>query len=271
MSSMTDTKPRDPGKWLGVGSQADLRAYQANQVAGLIETTTKKPLGAALKAAREERGWSVVQLARRAGVSRQYVYSVEAGDSTPGLGILRQLAEALGVDWIEFVPADHREKQHEEIDGTSRQGAAPIGIRLVAKDIAAGPGALPDVDSDSLYYFREEWLRKRGWTAKQKDRFACIKLGSDATASSMIPTIWPQSVVLLDREPNRDRVKARSLWLVRDSEGEAIKRVTRLPDALILESDNPLPAYAAKRLPVKGVVVQNVLLARVLWWATEVD
>lgn len=60
-----------------------------------------------LQAARESRGWSQIELARSAGVSRQLIGAVEAGRHAPRVDAALALARALGVS-VEylFAPAD---------------------------------------------------------------------------------------------------------------------------------------------------------------------
>src|SRR5712691_10967102 len=48
-----------------------------------------------LEALRQRRGFSVAQLARMAGVTRQTVYAMEAGDYVPNTAVALKLARAL--------------------------------------------------------------------------------------------------------------------------------------------------------------------------------
>lgn len=47
--------------------------------------------------ARERRGWSMDELARRARVSKTHLWSVESGESAPSVPVFLRLAEALGL------------------------------------------------------------------------------------------------------------------------------------------------------------------------------
>jgi transcriptional regulator with XRE-family HTH domain len=55
------------------------------------------PLGRKLKQVREAKGLTQTALAKKAGVSRAYVFRIEAGGADPTVGILRKLAKALRV------------------------------------------------------------------------------------------------------------------------------------------------------------------------------
>src|SRR4028119_535987 len=57
---------------------------------------TVSALGAKLAAARAERGWSLAELARRAGLSTGAVHKVEKSDMTPTIATLMKIAAALG-------------------------------------------------------------------------------------------------------------------------------------------------------------------------------
>lgn len=144
-----------------------------------------------------------------------------------------------------------------------------LGIPLVADDIAAGNGALPEVPDERIYWFRESWLNGLGY--RTPGRFACIRLGNDARASSMLPTIPPLSVVLVDRYARRENPPARSVWLVEDGEGPVVKRITLVSAGLIIESDNPAPQYHARFIPLEDRRIQDVLRGRAVWWAVEAE
>jgi len=57
-----------------------------------------------LKALREDRGLSQVDLAKKADVGRTYIVKLESGDKkNPSLDILKKLAKALGVPVTELL------------------------------------------------------------------------------------------------------------------------------------------------------------------------
>jgi ribosome-binding protein aMBF1 (putative translation factor) len=66
-------------------------------------------LAAAIRARREELGWSQRQLAERAGMSQPGVARFEAGGTTPTLPLLERLAAALGLTLtVSLAPAERR-------------------------------------------------------------------------------------------------------------------------------------------------------------------
>jgi transcriptional regulator with XRE-family HTH domain len=57
-----------------------------------------KRLSVAIRQAREQKGVSQAELAKRARVAQGYISDLEAGAKrNPGIGVLKRLAKALGV------------------------------------------------------------------------------------------------------------------------------------------------------------------------------
>ena len=67
-----------------------------------IERTVSE-LGAKVAGARGARGWSLAQLAQRAGVSAATVHKIEKGGMTPTIASLMKIASALGTSVAYFV------------------------------------------------------------------------------------------------------------------------------------------------------------------------
>jgi transcriptional regulator with XRE-family HTH domain len=61
-------------------------------------------VGAAVRALRTGRGWSMRELARRAGVSQPFITKLERGDMLPSIATLYDLAHALGVSPSHLLP-----------------------------------------------------------------------------------------------------------------------------------------------------------------------
>lgn len=65
-------------------------------------------LGAAVRALREQKGWSQTQLARAASMTQPAIARFEAGGTVPTLPVLQRLAHALDADLtISVVPHPH--------------------------------------------------------------------------------------------------------------------------------------------------------------------
>lgn len=55
------------------------------------------PMGQEIRRLREQRGWSLGELAKRGGTTKSYVFGIENGQSVPTIGKFWKLAHALGV------------------------------------------------------------------------------------------------------------------------------------------------------------------------------
>lgn len=83
------------------GRPAAAEAYQAARL--------RFELAEAIRARREELGWSQRQLAERAGMTQPGVARFEAGGTTPTLPLLERLADALGLTLsVSLVPPQRR-------------------------------------------------------------------------------------------------------------------------------------------------------------------
>ncbi|MFE0651323.1 helix-turn-helix domain-containing protein [Streptomyces sp. NPDC059534] len=65
--------------------------------------TRRQAIGARIRAAREHANLSQLALADRCGVDHKTVHRIEYGQSDPGLGLLIQIAHAVGVPLAELV------------------------------------------------------------------------------------------------------------------------------------------------------------------------
>lgn len=64
---------------------------------GGVSNAVERRVGEQLQAVRSHRGWSLRELAQASGLSLTTVHQVETGRTSPGLGTLQSLANALGV------------------------------------------------------------------------------------------------------------------------------------------------------------------------------
>ncbi len=64
---------------------------------------TRKQLAMRLRKAREGTGLTQVIVAKKARITRQYLYKLEAGKADPTVAVLQRLAKALGVPVTELL------------------------------------------------------------------------------------------------------------------------------------------------------------------------
>lgn len=101
-------------------------------------------LGARLRALREDRGLSLSELARSAGVSRRYLTEAEAGRANPSILVLVRLATALGASPAALVDSPARSPgERIALVGLRGAGKSTVG-RLVAQALE-----VPFVELDS--------------------------------------------------------------------------------------------------------------------------
>jgi transcriptional regulator with XRE-family HTH domain len=67
-------------------------------------STTEQAVGAAIRALRMRKEWTLAELGRRVKRSRQYVQRVEAGEIAPPISVYAVFARALGVELADLLP-----------------------------------------------------------------------------------------------------------------------------------------------------------------------
>lgn len=210
----------------------------------------------------------------RLGIEKSRLSRYISGDRTPDPILGLQIASAFGVTLAEVAEMAGLEApgrpQLAEAD-TSATVLHGVGAPLVAEDVAAGPGSLPSVPDDRVYFFHRSYMAHHGWRESDRDRFCCVRLGRAATASSMVPTIPPKAVLLIDRRYPEEKLRRlqRGICLVETDEGLAVKRATVTDGVLMLESDNPEPQYHARAIALSGVQIRDVIRGKVLSWTVE--
>lgn len=77
-------------------------------MSGLVESVSSGRLGVRVKDLRRERGFTLEELAGRAGVSRAMISKLERGEKNPTLVIAARLAEGLGVSLSRLAGVEER-------------------------------------------------------------------------------------------------------------------------------------------------------------------
>jgi len=68
-------------------------------------------VGESIRAARQERGWTQVELAQASGLSPNYVARLERGELGPSLFVAHQICEALEMDLDALLNPASRERR----------------------------------------------------------------------------------------------------------------------------------------------------------------
>ncbi len=132
-------------------------------------------------------------------------------------------------------------------------------VPKVKARLSAGDGSF-DVDQkiSEYYSFQKIWLRKKG---NPKDMVLM-----DISGNSMEPELKDGDTVLVDRSKNE--ILAGAIYAVGVEDTVLIKRVEKLPDKLVLISDNEKysPIY------ITGDDINRVrVLGKVIWICREIN
>ncbi len=78
-------------------------------------------IGGRVRQGRGSRGWTLDQLAKRSGVSRRMLVSIEQGSANPSIATLLRISDALGIGLPALVDMDRSSRMR-----VTRAGAAPV-------------------------------------------------------------------------------------------------------------------------------------------------
>jgi len=94
---------------LRLAEAREARIHSPEVAAAHEQARLRYELAEAIRARREELGWSQRQLAERAGMSQPGIARFEAGGTTPTLPLLERLASALGLTLtVSLTPAGRK-------------------------------------------------------------------------------------------------------------------------------------------------------------------
>jgi HTH-type transcriptional regulator / antitoxin HipB len=103
--TMSQATPRR----VSLAQAREARIHRPQVAAAYDQARLRYELAEAIRARREELGWSQRQLAERAGMTQPGIARFEAGGTTPTLPLLERLASALGLTvTISLAPAGRR-------------------------------------------------------------------------------------------------------------------------------------------------------------------
>jgi len=193
------------------------------------------------------------------------------------LATLEKVAEALGVDPA-YLISDHVQKDGAPIPPPTLEakGEDYEAVPLVHPSVAAGQARTSEDETGRWFMFRSSYLRrhdKRG----EPGRLVCVRVTDQiGQGESMVPTIRPGAMLLVDRGPGLEGVRELhsgddgKIYLVQDPDGgQMIKRVFHTgPRHLVLWSDNPVYKPMTVELD-EDRRLQDVLKGRVRWVGQE--
>ena len=234
-------------------------------------------LGEYFRDLRETRGWSLRQAIRLADqrklqVSLGALRWLEGGlTKNPEPALLRALAKLYGEPYGRVIQEIARHvyatKPHELLEGAPPPTAVDgvIALPVLATPIAAGHPLLVTLDPghDTQLPFSRD-------VVKRFTRPVGLRVGRKQV--SMIPTIEPDDVVLIDqnvarrRRPPAGRIYAINTGPLTGKVGGTLHRVDLSGRTLILNSDNPdKTAHPTRTFEVTPATLPEILVGQVVW------
>jgi transcriptional regulator with XRE-family HTH domain len=103
---------------------------------------TTRQLGTTLKRIRKSKGLSQYALAKKAGISREYVRQLEEGQSDPTVGTLRRLAEALEVSLAALVESKEQLEALASAVVAGAEGDLVLAMTGLVRELENRPGLI---------------------------------------------------------------------------------------------------------------------------------
>ena len=109
-------------------------------MATTVTGTTPVQLGPAIRAAREARGLSLRELARRVSVSPSFVSQIELGKANPSVGTLYSLVSVLGTTLDDLIGEPPGDSGPQPVDASPADVASPAGWPRVGVPVQRAEG-----------------------------------------------------------------------------------------------------------------------------------
>jgi transcriptional regulator with XRE-family HTH domain len=215
------------------------------------------------------------QLAKALNMDPSTLSNYTSGRRSPDPDTLARICEAIGTtpDALLGFP-------EKFIEAPSRKGDSIGFVEKVGK-VAAGAPRFDVFDRQGkrrTYYFREEFMKHLGYDERDPERFLPVGVSGHVDGDSMIPTIRPHALLLVDRGPKpeprgvrtlRD-VKNGAIYLCFVDGGLTVKRVYKSERMLMLWPDN----QAVQPIPVPlddDIDLARLLVGKVVWVGQELE
>lgn len=235
-------------------------------------------IGARLRSERVRLGFTQEAFASLAGASKPSQVRYENGDRSPDGNYFSLIARE-GADVLYILTGERSDVSLPQTIGGIYQGMMQremarwrdgepqsdfVELPVYGASLAAGDGAdNAEEDIVDRLAFSRAWLKKVGIPVSRA-------VLAKAVGESMVPTIHPDDMLLIDRArstpPSRPRssddTRQSRIFALLDGDGGArVKRVElAAPGTLALLSDNP--SVAAEFCPAEAVTI----IGRVMWW-----
>jgi len=192
----------------------------------------------------------------------------------PRFETVERIAEAIGVDATWLLGADEPEvpRVTEALPGSYGEPAF-VTVPLLKDRVAAGiPQAVDQTEVITRLPFTRYWVRKRLGTVPREGRLVLIRVEEGWLGDSMLPTIVPGSMLLIDRGPRGEgltEIKDNKVYLLATEDGLTVKRVHRVGEHLIATPDNHSEEHRPFVVELRGRRIQDIVKGRVIWVACQ--
>lgn len=193
-------------------------------------------------------------LAIALGIHSSAISQAKRRDSIPQNWIAQlSIKFDLNPEWIEFGVG---QKHLKNLHGSATDFDV---IRKVKARLSAGGGSFevsPEIEG--YYSFQKEWLKKKGNASNM--------VLMDIFGNSMEPELRDRDTVLIDQ--SRKEILAGAIYAIGIDDTVMVKRVEKLPDKLVLLSENK--DYST--IVLQGDEIRNVrILGKVIWICRELN
>ena len=180
----------------------------------------------------------------------------------PTLKTMQALASVLGVHLTELLTDDPLPVDE----------SAFLTVPLLRDRAAAGQPRVVSSEVITQLPFTRYWLRKRLGVIPRAGRLVLIRVDKGWLGESMLPTIAPGSMLLVDRGPGGEgltSIEDGRVYLLAIDDGLTVKRVYQVDHHLVACPDNTTADHRPFVVEMKGKRLQDVVKGRVIWVANQ--
>lgn len=175
---------------------------------------------------------------------------------------VERLAQALGVQAGWLLGA---EESSAPIDESSF-----LAVPLLRDTVAAGNPRIVSSDVITELPFTRYWIRKRIGAVPGRGRLVLVRVERGWLGESMLPTITPGSMLLVDRGPGGEglhQVEDGGIYLLLAEDGLTVKRVWKADGGLLCCPDNRTEKH--RPFVLKPERMQDAIKGRVILVANQ--
>ena len=228
--------------------------------------------------ARKDRGWTVRDVAKAAGISPSYVSLIENGHKIPDAGTIEKLGRALGVDesllraWVTVRgrSTDARESIDAAYELSERLGIYPDVVQAAALPAGFPVGRPMDLSIQAAAASPlRAYSRELGPDLPDAGRYVIgIRMVDEGTEPQLDePSRKERRPLWIDRRslPERDELRGAFAWRLSSSGIDRLRGVYRRGDMVVISPESWSPERIDERMVFAVRHEGRVVLSRVSW------